>query len=201
MVEHFCSSSVTILLLATSYLIGSIPFGLIITRFSGYGDIRKFGSGNTGTTNVVRRAGKFWGLMTLICDGGKGALVMYLTSSICASDALETLVGIAAILGHIFSVWLWFKGGKGVATALAVFLMLKFKFAFLICTIWLVVFSISRISSLATITAFVLAPMMAYFTGFDPFLGFCISLISLLIIAQHKDNIKKLLNGTEINFK
>ena len=201
MTEHVYGSSTVVFLLVVSYLVGSIPFGLIITRFLGLGDIRKSGSGNIGATNVVRKAGKFWGLITLICDGGKAALVMYLTNRICPDYALEIFVGMVAIFGHIFSIWLWFKGGKGVATALTVFLMLDFKFGCFVCMIWLVVFFITRISSLAAIIAFVLAPMMAYFVGLNPLMGLCISLTSLLVIAQHKENIKKLISGTEVYFK
>ena len=196
-IEHGCHSNTVIAMLAASYLLGSIPFGMVITKFSGFGDIRKFGSGNIGATNVLRKAGKFWGFMTLLLDGGKGALAIYLTQHICHDQLMILATGLAVILGHIFSIWLWFKGGKGVATALAVFFMLNLHFGLFTCAIWLVAFSLTRIVSLASILAFVLAPMMAYLIGTQDLAGLCISIISLLVIVRHKENIKRLMDKAE----
>ncbi len=197
MFETSCSTSVIIALIVVGYLLGSIPFGLIIAKLAGFGDIRNFGSGNIGATNVVRKAGKFWGLLTVLGDGGKGALAIYLAKYICADYVVSIYVGLAAILGHVFPIWLRFKGGKAVATSFAVFLTLNFTFGLVVCATWVITFLITRISSLAAIIAFVLAPIMACFLGLDTRLVIATSLISMLVIFRHKDNIKKLVTGSE----
>ena len=197
MFETSCSASLIVTLIVAGYLLGSIPFGLIIAKLAGFGDIRDFGSGNIGATNVVRKAGKFWGFLTLLGDGSKGALAIYLAEYICADYTVAIYVGLAAIIGHVFPVWLKFKGGKAVATSFAAFLMLNFVFGLVVCATWIVTFLITRISSLAAIVAFVLAPVMACFLGLDTRLVIATSLISMLVISRHKDNIKKLVTGSE----
>lgn len=197
MFESSCDTSIIIILVISSYLLGSIPFGLIIAKFAGFGDIRNFGSGNIGATNVVRKAGKFWGFLTLIGDGGKGALAIYLAKNICADYTVEIYTGLAVILGHVFPIWLKFRGGKAVATSFAAFLMLNFMFGFIICTSWIITFLITRISSLAAIITFTIAPIMASFLDLDSRLVIATSLISMLVIFRHKDNIKKLIAGSE----
>lgn len=175
-----------------AYLLGSIPFGLIITRAAGRGDIRTQGSGNIGSTNVTRTAGKMWGLLTLILDAMKGVLAIIIAQSFLAPSLL-IIVGIAAILGHIFPVWLNFKGGKGVATALAVWLVINWQFGLIICATWLLAFLIFRISGLSAIIAFLLAPVYAYYMGL-PTIDFITSiLISTVILIRHISNIKNLL--------
>jgi glycerol-3-phosphate acyltransferase PlsY len=197
MFETSCSTSIIIVLIILGYLLGSVPFGLIIVRLAGFGDIRNFGSGNIGATNVVRKAGKFWGLLTLIGDGGKGALAIYLAQYICKDYTVEIYIGLAAILGHVFPIWLKFKGGKAVATSFATFLMLNFMFGLVVCATWIITFLITRTSSLSAIIAFVLAPLMACFLGLNNKLVIATSLISTLVIFRHKDNIKKLVTGSE----
>lgn len=197
MFETYCDSLTIFWLIAAGYLLGSIPFGLIIAKLAGFGDIRNFGSGNIGATNVVRKAGKFWGLLTLLGDGGKGALAIYLSEYICADYTASIYVALAAIIGHVFPVWLKFKGGKAVATSFAAFLMLNFMFGLVVCATWIITFLVTRISSLAAIIAFVLAPIMACFLGLDNRLVIASSLISMLVIFRHKDNIKKLVAGAE----
>jgi glycerol-3-phosphate acyltransferase PlsY len=198
MTELSCNFPITLFSIALGYILGSIPFGLLITKFAGFGDIRNYGSGNIGATNVVRKAGKFWGLLTLLADGGKGALAVFLAGYICPEVSMYA--GLAAIIGHVFPIWLQFKGGKAVATSLAVFLMFNFKFGLIVCAVWLITFLITRISSLAAIIAFVLAPIIAYFFDCTFSLVTSISLISALVIFRHKDNIKKLISLTESKF-
>lgn len=186
----------TIILIITGYFLGSIPFGLLVGKFAGFGDIRKFGSGNIGATNVVRKAGKFYGLLTLIGDGGKGALAVYLAQHF-ATPEVAIYAGCAAIIGHVFPVWLGFKGGKAVATSFAVWLMLDLQLGLLVLAAWLVTFALFRLSSLAALVAFILAPFIAYFTQQEMLLIFCSALISMLVLYRHKDNIKRLVSGQE----
>lgn len=186
----------TIILIITGYFLGSIPFGLLVAKFAGFGDIRKFGSGNIGATNVVRKAGKFYGLLTLLGDGGKGALAVYLAQYFATPD-IAIYAGCAAIIGHAFPVWLGFKGGKAVATSFAVWLMLDWQFGLLVIVGWLLVFVGSRISSLAAIIAFGLAPFLAYYLQSTPVFVIASVSISALVLFRHKDNLKRLIKGEE----
>ena len=193
----YCLPKLSFIFIFTSYLLGSIPFGMIVARFMGHGDIRKHGSGNIGATNVLRKTGKLGGAITLILDGGKGVLAMYLATSICPDYLLLIFCGVASVLGHIFPIWLKFKGGKGVATGLAVITMMNYYVGIIGFALWILAFLLFRISSLSALISFAVTPVAAYFVTNDPRLTIACSLISLLVIIRHKDNIKRLVEGKE----
>ncbi|MCB9988504.1 MAG: glycerol-3-phosphate 1-O-acyltransferase PlsY [Rhodospirillales bacterium] len=191
-----------------AYLIGSIPFGLLLTRIAGLGDIRQIGSGNIGATNVLRTGNKKLAALTLLLDGGKGAAVVLLYSALYpytpSQDsappglfiATYLLIGFLAILGHNFPVWLKFRGGKGVATTLGVLLAAVPWAGVAACLVWLTTAFISRISSLSALVALAIAPVVTFFVyGAEP-AGICL-LITALGYTRHKDNIKRLLKGEE----
>jgi len=178
------------------YLIGSIPFGLILTRLGGYGDIRKIGSGNIGATNVLRTGSKVLALATLILCTPFALLTNTTESGPAMFSIYPILVGLGAIIGHCFPVWLKFKGGKGVATTLGT-LLAAVPFAGLIaCGVWLLSAFVFRISSLSALIAIAVTPLAAwYFYGLMP--AVVALLIAVLVFARHKDNIKRIHNGTE----
>jgi glycerol-3-phosphate acyltransferase PlsY len=178
-----------------AYACGSVPFGLIITRFSGGGDIRSLGSGNIGATNVLRTGKKWAAALTLLFDGLKGFFPVFL-ASFFAQDLCISLAFIS-ILGHIFPVWLKFKGGKGVATALGTYLALHFWLGLCIIAVWILVVRFWRISSMGALVAFSVAPIIALaFTGFGDLFDFSL-LVALLIGFTHRTNLQRLLSGTE----
>lgn len=178
------------------YLIGSIPFGLILTKLGGYGDIRAIGSGNIGATNVLRTGNKKLALATLILDSFKGAIAVGVALYF-ADFNIALIAGFAALVGHLFPVWLKFKGGKGVATTLGTLLALKPLVGIAACGIWLLTALVTRYSSLSAIVAVALAPAIAYFLYGDPNLtGFC-GFVALLVIMKHRANIRRLLRKEE----
>ncbi|AIL65109.1 G3P acyltransferase [Rickettsiales bacterium Ac37b] len=183
--------------LIMSYLIGSIPFGLVIAKLVGIKDIRSHGSGNIGATNVLRVAGKTLGLITLSLDMLKGIIVVILVKRLIADDVILKLSMIAVIVGHIFPVWLKGKGGKGVATALASFLAYNYILGIIGIIAWLITFCATRISSLSAIIAFALLPVVTLM--FLPNDGSFITIlfVSSIVIIKHRSNITRLLNGTE----
>lgn len=201
------------LLLLTAYLIGSIPFGLLLTHLCGKGDVRQFGSGNIGATNVTRVAGKKIGLLTLLLDGGKGYLAIYISIKLLMQDDVpwQSLafgpvfiytIGLGTIIGHCFPIWLKFKGGKGVATAFGTIYALSWPLG-VICTVtWLFVFLISKYSALAAIITLILMPIYAVWLNLPTTLGawIILVLISLIVLIRHNSNIKNLLAGTEHKF-
>ena len=195
-----------ILFLLGGYCIGSIPFGLVLSRLAGYGDIRKIGSGNIGATNVLRTGNKALALATLILDSGKGiaaiALIFAFNEYLCCGTSPEfrasvrLFVGLGAILGHCFPVWLKFKGGKGVATTLGTLLAAVPLVGLIACGTWMLTALISRISSASALMAMAVAPVAAFFLyGLIP--AIIAFLIAALVWIRHKDNIKRILNGTE----
>ena len=186
------------------YLLGSIPFGVIATRLGGMGDIRKVGSGNIGATNVLRTGRRDLALITLIGDGGKGLVAVLLAWGLV--DGLEpdlaevcaALAGGAAFAGHLFPVWLRFKGGKGVATFLGVMLAAAFPAGVLACATWLLMALLVRISSLAALTAAALAPLYVLLLHQSPLAKFLLALfMAVLIFIRHADNIRRLMKGEE----
>jgi glycerol-3-phosphate acyltransferase PlsY len=193
-ISSFTASYKVILIL--SYLLGSIPFGLIITKLAGFGDIRAQGSGNIGATNVLRAGGKKLGVLTLLMDFSKGFLAVYIAKKYCPYDELFLLSGALSIIGHIFPIWLKFKGGKGVASAIGVFMACEYEIGLFLIICWLITFKIARISSLSAIVAFILTPVFTYFYS-DINLFYLVTTISILVICRHYDNIYRLINNQE----
>lgn len=183
------------LVAAASYLLGSVPFGIVIARAFGLGDLRKIGSGNIGATNVLRTGNKLAAFLTLILDAGKGGIAVLAARAALGEDAAQ-VAGIAAFLGHLFPIFLGFKGGKGVATFLGTLLALSFPVGLAACGLWLVSALITRISSLSALVAAVLSPLAAYALGHGEIVGFCL-ILAVVIFERHKANIGRLLAGTE----
>lgn len=185
---------------ALGYLLGSIPFGLLLTRAAGLGDVRKIGSGNIGATNVLRTGNKKLAAATLLLDALKGTAAVLAGHWIGAQGGIAILAslvaGLAAFLGHLFPVWLGFKGGKGVATYIGVLLGLAPKIALLFCALWLAVAVTSRYSSLSALVAAVATPIAAWFMD-SLGLGIFAAIMSALLLWKHKANISRLLAGEE----
>lgn len=180
--------------LALGYLLGSIPFGLFFTFASGAGDVRKIGSGNIGATNVLRTGKRWAAAATLLCDGAKGAAAVLLARHFMAG--FEPFAGLGAVLGHLFPVWLKFKGGKGVATFLGVCFALYWPVGLLVAGTWMAAAFVWRISSLSALIAIALSSAYFLLFGFYPYAALALPL-SLLITWMHRDNIRRLLQGTE----
>ena len=178
-----------------SYLLGSIPFGLVIAKALGLGDLRQIGSGNIGATNVLRTGSKPAALATLLLDAGKGGIAVLLARFFVGPDAAQ-LAGLAAFIGHIFPVWLNFKGGKGVATYLGTLLALSFFPGLAACMTWLVFALAFRISSLAALAAAALMPLWLHLMGLPHYLVLA-ALLGALIWMRHAGNIRRILAGTE----
>lgn len=178
------------------YAFGSVPFSYILTKAAGFGDIRHIGSGNVGATNVLRTGNKKLALTTLILDSAKGAVAVCLVKYFINFDA-ALIAGFFALLGHIFPVWLGFKGGKGVATALGVFLALAPQVGLVACAAWLFTAAATRYSSLASLVATASAPFAAWAFGFSENLPALCAFMSTLIWFKHRDNMHRLFEGTE----
>lgn len=176
------------------YMLGSIPFGLLLTRAAGLGDIRKVGSGNIGATNVLRAGGKGLAAATLLLDAAKGLVAVGIAHYIGLEPAVAA--GAGAVLGHVFPVWLGFKGGKGGATVLGVFLGLSWPVAAVGAGLWLLIAAIFRYSSLATLLATALAAASAWWLAPRP-VAMLATMLVLLVWAKHHENIRRLLAGTE----
>lgn len=181
------------LLCLAGYLAGSIPFGLVSARLAGLGDIRKIGSGNIGATNVLRSGNKGAAFATLIGDAGKGAIAVFVAISL-GYEHYAPLVGFAAVVGHCYPIWLGFKGGKGVATAIATIAVLYWPAAIAMALTWLVMSLVFRISSLSALTAFVAASLVCYLYYPD---WLFVASIAALSFWRHKENIQRLIAGTE----
>ncbi|RDE09811.1 glycerol-3-phosphate 1-O-acyltransferase PlsY [Pelagibacterium lacus] len=183
------------LAIVTGYLLGSIPFGLIATNAAGLGDVRKIGSGNIGATNVARTGRKDLVAITLVGDIGKGVAAVLIARWLWGNEA-ALFAGVAAFLGHIFPVWLGFKGGKGVATYVGILLALNWTIGLIFCAVWLLIAFAQRYSSLAALTAAATAPMFAFaFSG--PELTWATGFLSIMLFITHRGNIKRLIAGTE----
>lgn len=177
------------------YLLGSIPFGLLLTRAMGLGNLREIGSGNIGTTNVLRTGSKAAAATTLLLDGGKGAAAVLLARFLAGEDAAQ-LAGLMAFLGHCFPIWLRFKGGKGVATFLGLALALAWPVGVACCLTWLAAAYLSRISSVGALAASLSSPLWALLLNHASVIILTI-LLTLLVIARHHANISRLFSGTE----
>ena len=188
------------------YFLGSIPFGLILTKISGVGDIRKIGSGNIGATNVLRTGNKKLALFTLLLDGGKGAIAIYLITIISTKvfnnnfdivEFYQCTIAISAVIGHCFPIWLRFKGGKGVATGFGVILSLNLNIGILALLIWVLIAKVFKISSMSALIAYFLIPILMFY--FETELIYFLSsfIISLICFVQHRENIKRLINRSE----
>ena len=176
------------------YLLGSIPFGLLLTRAAGLGDIRKVGSGNIGATNVLRTGRKGLAAATLLLDALKGAVAVLIAAQLGEIAAVGAAAG--AVLGHMFPVWLSFKGGKGMATTLGVMWGLAWPVGAIACAAWLLFAAIFRYSSLATLLSVVVAASAAWFLT-DPRVAILLTLLVPLVWVRHHANIRRLLKGTE----
>lgn len=184
-----------ILWAAIGYLLGSIPFGLVITRVLGLGDLRRIGSGNIGATNVLRTGNKPAALATLLLDSGKGAIAVLLARWL-GGEGAALIAGAAAFLGHLYPVWLGFKGGKGVATFLGTLLALDWRLGLAACAIWLVTALALRISSLSALVAAALTPLIALWID-GPRMAAVAALMAVLIFIRHRTNIARIKDGTE----
>ena len=177
------------------YLLGSVPYGLILTRAAGLGDIRAIGSGNIGATNVLRTGNKPLAAATLLLDVLKGAAALLIARWAWGEEA-ALVAGVAAMAGHIFPVWLGFKGGKGVATAAGVMLAAQWWLGLATLAVWAAVFAATRISSAGALSACAAAPVIALLAGDWPLSAFAAGLAAL-IAWRHKANIQRLMAGTE----
>ena len=190
-------STLTILILwaVIGYLLGSIPFGMVLAKLMNLGNLREIGSGNIGATNVLRTGNKLAALGTLVLDGGKGAVAVLIARALAGEDTAQ-LAGLMAFLGHCYPVWLGFKGGKGVATFLGLMLALAFPVGVLCCLAWLVTAGILRISSLSAIVAAASSTFWVAFFG--PGAIFLLSaILTLMVFWRHRENIARLRAGTE----
>ena len=181
--------------LALGYVIGSIPFGLLFTRLGGLGDVRNIGSGNVGATNVLRTGNKFLAAATLTADILKGAVSVWLVSAWLSAD-MTIFAGLGAFLGHLFPIWLKFKGGKGVATYIGVLLGLFWPAAIAFCVIWLISAAASRYSSLSGLISVTATPLVLAVFG-KPNIVALFIVLTILVIIRHHDNIRRLLSGQE----
>ncbi|MDP9127511.1 MAG: glycerol-3-phosphate 1-O-acyltransferase PlsY [Pseudomonadota bacterium] len=200
------------LIIVASYLLGSIPFGMLVTKLAGLGDIRKIGSGNIGATNVLRTGKKSLALLTLLLDGGKGAVAILIAGCLVshgsqggvdrsvpwAEARLILYAGLSVMVGHMFPVWLKFQGGKGVATAIGVITALSWATGLALMVTWMAIAAAFRYSSLAALGVFLAGPVYAYFIEpSDQNLFIFTVAIILPIFWKHRTNIRKLLNRTE----
>lgn len=183
--------------LAGAYLVGSVPCGVLLTRAAGLGDIRQIGSGNIGATNVLRAGNKWVALLTLLADVVKGAVPVLVLRELWPDETLlHAVAGSFAMLGHLFPVWLRFRGGKGVSTLAGVLLALSWPAGLLAVATWLAVVAVSRYASLAALTATALGPVYAWFYT-DPATAGIIAAAVLVVWQRHHENIRRLLRGEE----
>jgi glycerol-3-phosphate acyltransferase PlsY len=195
MPEIVTSQGMLLLTAVLAYLLGSIPFGILVTRAMGLGDLRQIGSGNIGATNVLRTGNKRAALATLLLDGGKGAVAVLLARWLLAEDAAQ-VAGLAAFLGHLYPVWLGFKGGKGVATFLGLFLALDWQMGAALCGTWLLAAVIGRVSSIAALVAAASSALWILWLTDGSLLVLSL-ILTVLVYVRHSENLKRLKAGTE----
>jgi len=183
-----------------AYLCGSIPFGLIISKLVRNIDIREYGSHNIGSTNVARTMGKMWGALVLLLDGMKAVVALLVVRHFCnATQLVMAFTTLVVVIGHIFPIWLHFKGGKGIACILFSLFVLNYKLGFTFLVSWIIVFLFFRISSISALVATIITTITAYFVS-EIYFGMMI-LLALLTFYKHKDNISRILSGEELKFK
>jgi len=190
-----------VIYLLFSYLIGAVSFGIVISHFFSLPDPRTIGSKNPGATNVLRTGKKLAALLTLLGDALKGALTVGLAQYFELPPLIVGLIAIATLMGHVFPIYYGFKGGKGVATAAGILFMFSWVMGLIVLAIWLGVFFIWRYSSLAAIIAASLSPVIGFFYKIDFYELIATSIIALILILRHIENIKRLIDGTESGFK
>lgn len=178
-----------------AYILGSIPFGLVMAKLFGLGDIREIGSGNIGATNVLRTGNKPAAFLTLVLDAGKGAIAVLIARALFGEGAAG-FAGLFAVLGHLFPLFLKLKGGKGVATFLGTLLALSFPAGLAACATWLMMAVLFRISSLSAIMAALLAPVFTFYF-YHMHGAILVAVLSAVVIAKHHANIKRMLKGEE----
>ncbi len=181
--------------LLSGYFFGSIPFGLLLTKFAGEGDIRKIGSGNIGATNVLRAGHKSLAAATLILDAGKGAFCVYIIG-LYLPDIYLGIAGASAVVGHCYPIWLKFSGGKGVATGLGIIAMLSPISGFLFIITWIIIAFLFKYSSLSALLAFFVSSISSFFVERSD-ISLAILFMTLITFFRHKENIKRLVSGTE----
>lgn len=188
----------SVLLLALlGYGIGSIPFSFLVARVFGVKDVRAVGSGNVGATNVMRSAGKMPGVLALILDGSKGAVTVLLARLVSISEAEICVAGLFAVVGHLFPVWLGFKGGKGVATGAGLFVPLAPAALGISIGLFLLILTTSRFVSLASIVASLSLPVFAYLLGAGPAVSGTAAVAASMVVAKHHGNVLRLFRGLE----
>ena len=185
------------------YLIGTLPFALILTKLSGFGDIRNIGSGNVGATNVLRTGNKYLAFIVLSLDIIKGFIPLIILQIYFKDLSLlnKIIIGHFAIIGHIFPIWLKFKGGKGVATYIGFLFSINPYIGLLFLIFWMAVALSTKYSSLGSLTAILVAPIYFIFINFNLYIGIFFIYLSLIIYLKHSENIKRLLNKTESKIK
>ena len=181
--------------LLSGYFFGSIPFGLLLTKFAGEGDIRKIGSGNIGATNVLRTGHKSLAAATLILDAGKGAFCVYIVG-LYLPDIYLGIAGASAVVGHCYPIWLKFSGGKGVATGLGIIALLSPISGFLFIITWIIIAFLFKYSSLSALLAFFVSSISSFFVERGD-ISLAILFMTLITFFRHKENIKRLVSGTE----
>jgi|TARA_B110000093_G_C12776524_1_gene328734 glycerol-3-phosphate acyltransferase PlsY len=196
MIPEFSTSPMILLVwIVTGYLLGSIPFGLVVAHLFGLGDLRQIGSGNIGATNVLRTGSKFGAALTLIADAGKAGITVLLARSIAGEDAAQ-LAGFAAFFGHCYPIWLKFKGGKGVSTFFGLLFALAWPIGLISGATWILIAGIFRYSSFAAIATVILTPLFMIIFSQHVLVALSIGLMTL-ILWRHKENIIRLLKSQE----
>ncbi len=190
-------TSFTLLVLTATfaYALGSVPFGILVARVFGLGDLRKIGSGNIGTTNVLRAGSKPAAAATLLLDAGKGAAAVLIARSLVGEDAAQ-IAGLSAFLGHLYPIWLKFRGGKGVATFLGTLLALAWPVGIAACLTWLLAASLSRMSSMSALVSALTAPVWAVLFSYSDVLATLLIMIALIFL-RHRENIRRIADRTE----
>ncbi|GMV63818.1 MAG: glycerol-3-phosphate acyltransferase [Parvibaculum sp.] len=200
-IDFTAAAPLLLVALVLGYLLGSIPFGLLLTRLAGLGDIRDIGSGNIGATNALRTGNRWVAIGTLIGDAGKGAVAVLISGLLAAQTSADqtwmlSLAALGAFLGHLYPVWLGFKGGKGISTFIGILLALYWPVGLLFCATWAIVALVSRYSSLSALVAALLTPVYLAWLDRWELVGLGVVLVALVYIA-HRGNIGRLLSGTE----